>query len=27
MTPLTFQEMILALQNYWSRQGCALLQP
>lgn len=27
MTPLTFQEMILALQNYWSQQGCALLQP
>ncbi|MBK7363545.1 MAG: glycine--tRNA ligase subunit alpha [Nitrosomonas sp.] len=27
MTQLTFQEMILALQNYWSRQGCALLQP
>lgn len=27
MTHLTFQEMILALQNYWSRQGCALLQP
>ncbi len=27
MTHLTFQEMILALQNYWGRQGCALLQP
>lgn len=27
MTQLTFQEMILALQNYWSQQGCALLQP
>ena len=27
MTQLTFQEMILALQNYWSKQGCALLQP
>ena len=23
----TFQDLILALQNYWSRQGCALLQP
>ena len=23
----TFQGLILALQNYWSRQGCALLQP
>lgn len=27
MAQLTFQEMILALQNYWSEQGCALLQP
>ena len=26
-TPTTFQALILALQNYWSRQGCALLQP
>ena len=26
-TPKTFQGLILALQNYWSRQGCALLQP
>ena len=26
-TPKTFQDLILALQNYWSRQGCALLQP
>ena len=26
-TALTFQETILALQNYWSAQGCALLQP
>ena len=25
--PQTFQELILALQNYWARQGCALLQP
>jgi glycyl-tRNA synthetase alpha chain len=24
---LTFQEIILTLQHYWSRQGCALLQP
>ena len=24
---LTFQEIILTLQQYWSRQGCALLQP
>ena len=27
MTKLTFQEMISVLQNYWSQQGCALLQP
>ena len=26
-TPKTFQGLILALQDYWSRQGCALLQP
>jgi len=26
-TPKTFQALILALQNYWSLQGCALLQP
>ena len=26
-TPKTFQDLILALQHYWSRQGCALLQP
>ena len=25
--PKTFQALILSLQNYWSRQGCALLQP
>ena len=25
--PKTFQGLILALQNYWDRQGCALLQP
>ncbi|MFC4160619.1 glycine--tRNA ligase subunit alpha [Chitinimonas lacunae] len=24
---LTFQDIILKLQNYWGRQGCALLQP
>jgi glycyl-tRNA synthetase alpha chain len=24
---ITFQEVILRLQNYWSEQGCALLQP
>ena len=24
---LTFQQIILTLQNYWDRQGCALLQP
>ena len=25
--PLTFQETILALQKYWSKQGCIILQP
>src|SRR5690348_1930021 len=25
--PATFQELILALQNYWSGQGCVLMQP
>ncbi len=25
--PLSFQDMILALQRYWGAQGCALLQP
>ena len=25
--PLSFQEIILALQTYWAAQGCALLQP
>jgi glycyl-tRNA synthetase alpha chain len=25
--PKTFQDLILALQTYWSRQGCVLLQP
>ena len=24
---MTFQELILALSRYWSRQGCVLLQP
>ena len=24
---LTFQQIILRLQEYWGRQGCALLQP
>ena len=26
-TPLSFQDMILALHAYWSRQGCVILQP
>ena len=26
MTTLTFQQIILRLQNYWDEQGCALLQ-
>ncbi len=25
--PKTFQDLILAIQSYWGRQGCALLQP
>ena len=25
--PHSFQEIILALQTYWARQGCAMLQP
>ena len=25
--PRSFQEIILALQSYWARQGCAILQP
>lgn len=25
--PRTFQELIFALQSYWSKQGCAILQP
>ena len=24
---LTFQQIILTLQSYWDKQGCALLQP
>ena len=24
---LTFQQIILTLQDYWDKQGCALLQP
>lgn len=27
MTVLSFQDMILALQNYWASQGCILMQP
>ena len=27
LLPITFQGLILALQNYWSAQGCVLLQP
>lgn len=27
MSKLTFQEIIFALQQYWARQGCAILQP
>ena len=26
-TPATFQDLILALQTYWARQGCVLQQP
>src|ERR1700712_3703457 len=26
-TMLTFQQIILTLQSYWDKQGCALLQP
>lgn len=26
-TPLSFQEIILSLQQYWSKQGCVILQP
>ena len=25
--PVTFQDLILRLQSYWARQGCALMQP
>ncbi|WP_287881460.1 glycine--tRNA ligase subunit alpha, partial [Aquitalea sp.] len=24
---LTFQEIILTLQNYWNEQGCVIMQP
>ena len=24
---MTFQELILALQNYWAKQGCIIQQP
>ena len=27
MNPMTFQEMILALQSYWAANGCTVLQP
>ena len=27
MTPLTFQDLILALQQFWGEQGCVVLQP
>ena len=27
MTPATFQEVILQLQDYWAERGCAVLQP
>jgi len=27
LKPLTFQELIQALNNYWSKQGCLILQP
>lgn len=27
LTPLSFQQIIFTLQNYWSQQGCVLLQP
>ncbi len=26
-TPMTFQEIILTLQNYWAERGCVILQP
>ncbi len=26
-TPLTFQDMILALEHYWAKQGCTVMQP
>jgi glycyl-tRNA synthetase alpha chain len=27
VSPVTFQDLILTLQHYWGRQGCAILQP
>ncbi len=27
VAPMTFQDLIFALQSYWSRQGCVVLQP
>ena len=27
VAPATFQDLVLALQHYWARQGCVLLQP
>ncbi|WP_315534576.1 glycine--tRNA ligase subunit alpha, partial [Lancefieldella rimae] len=26
-TPLTFQDMILALEHYWADKGCTVMQP
>lgn len=26
-SPLTFQDMILALEHYWAHQGCTVMQP
>ena len=26
-TPLTFQQIILTLHNYWAERGCVVLQP
>ena len=26
-TPATFQDLILALQQYWAEQGCVIIQP
>ena len=27
MSSITFQDLILTLQNYWASQGCVLMQP